>query len=44
MAYDRGPAGQTHRGAFFRCFLASFLLVLVAAGACVYFNLSLIHI
>lgn len=38
MAYDRGPAGQTHRGAFFRCFLASFLLVLVAAGACVYFN------
>ena len=38
MAYDRDPAGQTHRGAFFRCFLASFLLVLVAAGACVYFN------
>ena len=38
MAYDRDPAGQTHRGAFFRCFLASFLLVLVAAGACFYFN------
>ena len=38
MAYDRGPAGRRIAARFSAASLASFLLVLVAAGACVYFN------
>ena len=36
MANDR--AAQPRRGAFGRCFIASFLLVLMAAAASVYLN------
>lgn len=38
MPYTRDPAPPRRRGAFVRCFIASFLLVLLAAAASVYFN------
>ena len=38
MPHDPSTAARPHRAAFFRCFLASLLLVLIAAGASVYLN------
>ena len=38
MPHDPSSAARPRRAAFFRCFLASLLLVLVAAGASVYLN------
>ena len=38
MPHDPSSAARPRRAAFFRCLLASLLLVLVAAGASVYLN------